>query len=185
MNYDRIQMQLQSKGVQFSSGLSSKEIDEIESFYSIHFPPDLRDFLKTGLPVSNGFINWRDRCIANAKTIEDIIAWPLEGMLYDIEHNAFWYECWGDRPANMADALSVCKEAYKKVPQLIPIYSHRYIPSEPNETGNPVFSVYQTDIIYYGEDLLSYFEVEFLGKNQGDINEKSIRKIEFWSDMAC
>jgi len=39
----------------------------------------------------------------------------------------------------------------------IPVYSHRYLPSEPKATGNPVLSVHQTDIIYYGNDLASYF----------------------------
>ncbi|WP_025721637.1 hypothetical protein [Paenibacillus sp. 1-18] len=34
-------------------------------------------------------------------------------------------------------------------------------PSSQPEAGNPVFSVYQTDIIVYGEGLQDYFKLEF------------------------
>jgi hypothetical protein len=44
---------------------------------------------------------------------------------------------------------------------MIPVYSHRYLPAEPCEAGNPVFSIYQTDIIHYGYDLADYFAREF------------------------
>jgi hypothetical protein len=49
----------------------------------------------------------------------------------------------------------------KKVPKLIPIYGHRYVPTV-NGVDNPsIFSVYQTDVIYYGIDLENYFRIEF------------------------
>jgi hypothetical protein len=44
---------------------------------------------------------------------------------------------------------------------MIPVYSHRYLPAEPCEAGNPVLSIYQTDIIHYGYDLADYFAREF------------------------
>lgn len=44
----------------------------------------------------------------------------------------------------------------KAAPRLIPICSHRYIPEEPHDAGNPVFSVMQSDVIYYGADLANY-----------------------------
>ncbi len=62
-----------------------------------------------------------------------------------------------------------------KVPKLIPIYSHRYIPSSLNEIGNPVYSVHQTDIIYYGKDLWDYFNIAF---NEIKTN------ILFWSELC-
>ena len=76
------------------------------------------------------------------------------------------------------------KKEYKTKPKLIPIYSSRYIPESPKETGNPVFSVYQTDIIYYGFDLLSYFENEFkikLPEKFGKITYPKL--IDFCSDF--
>ncbi|MCP4084980.1 MAG: hypothetical protein GY745_08005 [Actinomycetia bacterium] len=43
-------------------------------------------------------------------------------------------------------------------PMLIPVYAHRYLPSEPCRSGNPVLSVMQTDVIYYGQNLVEYVE---------------------------
>ena len=60
-----------------------------------------------------------------------------------------------------------------------------YLPERPNTAGNPVFSVYQTDIIYYGSDLWNYLENEFYYYfRTPQYNLKgSIRRIEFWSDI--
>ena len=77
----------------------------------------------------------------------------------------------------------MAKRKIAEVPKLIPIFGHRYIPSEPNASGNPVFSVYQTDIIHYGADLVSYLEAEFLG---GALPQKiaTLRPIRFWSRLV-
>lgn len=52
-------------------------------------------------------------------------------------------------------------ERYYKAPKLVPIYSHRYMPFITEDDNIPVFSIMQSDIIYYGENLISYLEVEF------------------------
>jgi len=174
---------LKGKGVLFEKGLSLQEINNIENFYEINFPPDLKELLSIALPVSNGFINWRDMSEGNVKDIKDRLNWSLEGMIFDIENNEFWYSGWGIKPNDLKEAIEVCKNWFIKVPKLIPIYSHRYIPSEPQEAGNPIFSVYQTDIIYYGEDLLSYLQIEFGMKKYEDINFDSIKDIRFWSEL--
>jgi hypothetical protein len=49
---------LRTKGVTFESGLSASELGNIEQHYSFAFPPDLREFLSIGLPVSEDFPNW-------------------------------------------------------------------------------------------------------------------------------
>jgi len=56
------------------------------------------------------------------------------------------------------------------------------IPDRPHLSGNPVFSVHQTDIICYGTDLRDYFLHEFLCVNLGwwPMFDDSIRRIEFW-----
>jgi hypothetical protein len=53
------------------------------------------------------------------------------------------------------------EEKLREYPRLMPIYGHRYIPCLPHEAGNPIFSVYQTDIIFYGFGLANYFQNEF------------------------
>ena len=56
-------------------------------------------------------------------------------------------------------AFAVAKRAMDAAPKLVPIAGHRFIPEAPHEEGNPVFSVHQTDIIYYGRDLAEYAAV--------------------------
>ena len=52
------------------------------------------------------------------------------------------------------------------------------------EAGTPVLSVWQTDIIYYGSDPVSYLEHEFhLPSEHKGNGEKSARRIRFWSDI--
>jgi hypothetical protein len=65
------------------------------------------------------------------------------------------------------------------VSKLIPIYGHRMMPDEPHLPGNPVFSVYQTDIIYYGYDLADYLRHEFHLPGREPWPER-VRAIRFW-----
>jgi hypothetical protein len=182
--YKKLILYLKLKGVIFDEGLTKEEIQSIQSRYHIIFPPDLKEFLSISLPISDLFINWRSIEKENIERIYDIINWPLEGIIFDIENNAFWYEKWGKKPETLNEAIEICKIEYAKAPTMIPIYSHRYIPSVPYEIDNPVFSIYQTDIIYYGKNLVDYLLVEFGLKKHQDIKFNKIKNIEFWTDLA-
>ena len=184
MCYTEIIKELASQGVLFSKGLDEQEFSKIENFYDIRFPPDLKDFLRTALPISKEFYNWRDFSENNVNSIKDRLNWPLEGIIFDIEHNNFWYDEWGPKPGNQLESIELCRKEMDKVPKLIPIYGHRYISSEPEERGNLVFSVYQTDIIYYGEDLLSYLKIEFNMKRREEIDYTKVKYIRFWSEIT-
>lgn len=191
---------LRSRNVIFDDGLSVAEIIAIETRYGFHFPSDLRAFLQAALPVSiakydvsSGFPNWRS-------DPEEQLRWrlgfPLEGIEFDVEHNQFWLSSWGPRPADLREAIEIARQCVSSAPKLIPVYSHRYIADEPRSAGNPVMSVHQTDIIYYGQNLQDYFEQEF-----GDHSEDwyggqryanwtpeqyhaAHRSIRFWSDLV-
>jgi hypothetical protein len=56
----------------------------------------------------------------------------------------------------------------------------------PNESGNPIFSIYQLDIIYYGTNLEHYFANEFRYTKSGsyELENYPEKKIEFWSKRA-
>ncbi|KSV18388.1 hypothetical protein DA01_02915 [Dehalococcoides mccartyi] len=171
---------LEQKGVIFEEGLSEEEITLIEQKYDFKFPPDLREFLSLGLPVSDGFVNWR------SDSEEDIryrLDWPYEGMCLDVRKVDFWQSAWGERPESSQEACEIVKKTLDKVPKLIPIYSHRYMPETPCEIGNPVFSVYKTSILYYGKDLGDYLEHEFDRSRHWELKTGSIKQIEFWSDF--
>jgi hypothetical protein len=103
-------------------------------------------------------------------------------MAFDIEQNSFWLDSFGTRPPVLAEALRIAKQHFDNAPKLIPVYAHRYIPSDPSAAGNPIYSVYQMDIIYYGSNLREYFEIEFLGKEHSAMSH-NFRPIRFWDDV--
>jgi hypothetical protein len=174
---------LSRAGVKFDAGLSSGELQSIERRWGFLFPPDLRDFLRDALPVSKGWIDWRK---ASDPEIQDRLNWPFQGMCFDIEHSSFWLPRWGEKPSDMARAFKVARVAVEEAPKLIPVYGHRYIPDRPHESGNPIFSVYQTDLICYGANLIDYLCNEFPAEfgRTGFIAPCLVRRIEFWSDIV-
>ncbi|MBK8723503.1 MAG: hypothetical protein IPL95_14945 [Saprospiraceae bacterium] len=184
---NRIIKLLKEKGILFGKGLSDDEIFRVNQEFGIRFPNDLKLLLQTEIPINNGFVNWRYgiNCENGKKEIDYYLNWPMEGMLFDIKNNSFWHDKWGIKPSEFEKQKLIALKELDKQPKLIPIYSHRYISSEPNEIGNPVFSVYQMDIIYYGVDLMDYFSKEFrfeLPKSYGIITEP--KQIQFWSDIV-
>ena len=177
---------LKEKEISFDSGLTDNEIEKINHNFGIIFPNDLKLLLQTELPVSSGFVHWRYGINSEKgkQEIENKLNWPLEGMLFDIKNNSFWLDEWGSKPSDFISQKKIAQDELTKQPKLIPIYSHRYLSGEPNEVGNPVFSVYQMDIIHYGNDLMDYFTNEFgieLPKSFGTIDKP--KKIRFWSEM--
>ncbi|WP_379544680.1 hypothetical protein [Psychrobacter sp. R86515] len=177
---------IKAKKVKFEHGLSDEEVQQIENKFNLRFPPDLQYFLQKELPISNGFVNWRLglQSKIEAMDIRKRIDWPFSGIVFDIEHNAFWMEEWGEKSNDLNKNIMVAEIYYETYPKMIPIYSHRYIPSEPHKTGNPVFSIYQTDIIYYGYDLAHYFAHEF----RFELSDKfpiidAPNHIDFWGDI--
>lgn len=177
---------LSAAGVTFDAGLTPDELSAIEREYGFCFPPDLREFLGCALPVSTGWLDWRDWRRGSRSEIMKRLDWPFESMCFDIENSAFWLEAWGPRPAALPDAYAIARAAVSAAPRLIPVCSHRFLPDRPCEAGNPIFSVYQTYIIYYGSDLFDYFCNEFgyyFGR-AGYTFDGRARQIEFWSDLV-
>lgn len=176
---------LKKSGVILEGGLTDSEIADVETKFNLRFPEDLKLFLQTALPLSKDFVNWR-LGLESEEVAGKIISrmnWPLDGMIFDIKNNDFWFDQWGDKPADLDVRIDLATKFYLTYPKLVPIYSHRYIPSKPQQAGNPVFSVYQMDIIYYGYDLASYFANEFkfeLSDNFEILTEPTV-KIDFWS----
>jgi hypothetical protein len=165
--------------ISFAAGLTDAEVARIERDHGFRFPPDLREFLRTALPVGDGFPDWRN---GDVTSLEPWLGWPKHGILFDVEHAGFWLEDWGVRPDSIAQAKDLAATFIDAAPRLIPVYSHRMLPSEPHLVGNPVFSVYQTDIIHYGFDLEDYLRHEFKLPGRRPWPEHE-RTIEFWSKL--
>lgn len=160
----------------WTTGYTQGELDSAQQRFDLQFPPDLVALLLDRRPVDAP--DWR----TDEAAIRSSLNWPLEGLLFDVENNDLWWPEWGDRPATAGARQEVLRAVVARAPKLIPLVSHRYIPATPHEAGNPVFSVYQSDVIYYGANLADYFEREF-GDPRRPLGP-GIKRIPFWSELV-
>ncbi len=173
---------LERRGVGFAEGLSDGEVRRIERRFGFVFPPELRCLLQRAMPVSPWFVDWRTE---SEEEIRGRLEWPVEGALFDVRNGEFWYRPWGPKPPTVAERVAQAEARLRELPPLVPVYSHRYMPSVPGEAGNPVFSIHQTDVVYYGNDLWSYLCREFgAGRFRSGFCRAEPRRIDFWSDLA-
>lgn len=155
------------------NGYTSSELDDAQKRYGLRFPPDLVELLMQHQPI--GGYDWR----GENRAIRQMLAWPVEMLTLDVE-KGFWWPDWGLRPTTAERRSALVESAIRKAPRLIPIIKHRFIPEEPHQTGNPVFSMHGFDTIYYGANLTEFFRNEF--ENRYDVSV--VRHIPFWSDLA-
>jgi hypothetical protein len=141
------------------------------------------------------FYNWS----TDVEALRGRFEWLVEGLEYDVRHNNLWQPNWGPKPKKLKQQKARVREVVEQAPKLIPVYSHRYLLGEPCAAGNPVLSVYQSDIIVYGADLRDYLLVEFAGElgmtfKQEEKLSRSVerriaksydrfRAIPFWGDL--
>lgn len=170
---------MKQAGTQFSPGLSPTELSAAEERFDFRFPPELRLLLATAMPTGQRFPNWRD---LDSDRLAKRMNWPIEGVCFDVEQAEFWVPDWGPRPHKTEDAVSLARSALHQAPTMIPIYAHRYTASSLDTKGNPVLSMYQSDIIYYGADLWNYLHNEF-GGPLPNLPEQAIREIPVWSAL--
>jgi hypothetical protein len=168
---------LATSGAALDAGLSEAELDAVEHRFDFAFPPDLRRLLALALPV--GDRSWPDWRRGSDEELAGRMAWPVDGILFDVEQNGFWHPAWPTRPATKAAAVDLARVELRSVPRLVPVFGHRYMPAVPAEAGNPVLSCYQTDVIYYGSDLLDWFGYEFRRESAG----REPHRVPFWSDL--
>ncbi|WP_060180650.1 hypothetical protein [Streptomyces sp. IMTB 1903] len=157
-------------------GLSERELDAVEARFGFTFSADHRVFLAAGLP--HGSRSWPDWRNGDPVDLAGRLSGPVEGVLFDVEHNGFWHPAWPPRPAGTSNALQVARSELATVPQLVPVYSHRYLPGTAGECGHPVLSVHQSDIIIYGNDLGDYVRREFAGRAS---HLTARATVDFWS----
>lgn len=169
-------------------GLTDPELDRIEREYGFEFADDHRTFLAAGLPVDKDrgrvrhWPDWRD---GDPDDLRDRLRWPADGVLFDVEHNGVWPDGWGERPADLANALVTARLHLAWVPTLIPVYAHRFLPAGRGTSGHPVLSIKQTDVIYYGMDLVDYIHQEFggPGMDRTDARWNPRATVPFWRDF--
>ncbi|MFJ5140700.1 hypothetical protein [Streptomyces sp. NPDC088707] len=164
---------------QIGPGLTEAELDAVEARFGFGFSADHRVFLAAGLPL--GSPNWPDWRDGDPDDLAGRLARPVEGLLFDVEHNGFWHPDWSPRPTDASEALKVARAASANVPPLVPVYAHRCLPGAPGTWGHPVLSVHQTDVILYGNDLADYIRYEFTGRASSLTARATV---DFWSYLV-
>lgn len=172
---------LKNKHIDYEKGLSSLELEEIESRYNIKFPTQLKDFYKVVLPISKGFYNWRDSSQTNINAIKTAINSPFNSILENL-NDVEWSDKWGKEPRNQQKRNEIVRIYMSNAPKLIPIYSHRYV-AESKEIFSSVISVCGTDVIYYGKDLCDYYYNEFNCLPEKLYMLREMEYIPFWTDI--
>ena len=164
-------------------GLSDSEIEVVENELEATVPDDVRDFLQSLLPVGPSWPAWRTDPHGAATEWQEFV---LSAFAFDVEHNAYWLDGWGERPADVSEAIQVARTDVATWPPLMRLFGHRCIPTSPGGTGNPVLSMaHPVDTIVYGIDLEDYFHHEFaIGEARSagptDWQFLDARRIEPW-----
>lgn len=170
---------LHEGGVALEPGLDQMEFRAIEERLSIQFSPDHRALLSRVLPIGDGFPNWRNGTYADLRRRLD---WPFDGVRWDVEYNGFWPRSWGRYPLMKTSRSRAVDRNLAAVPQLIPVFGHRFLPAGNAPSGVPVLSVMQTDVVVYGWNLLDYLRRE-LGLPRPAPPQRSV-VIPFWGELA-
>ncbi len=158
--------------------LTADEIARVVDTFDFEFADDHRAFLAVGLPVGARWPNWRSE---GRRSLAKRLQLPAEGVLFAVEWSDFWADGWGKRPSRMKDALRTARYRLARVPRLVPVHSHCYLPGGRGSFGHPVLSVVQTDVVTVGADLAGYIDHEFGPEGRGD--RVAAPTVEFWAGL--
>lgn len=156
---------LSNQGVVFQRGLAPSDLDDIADAFGTPVPPELALFLAAGVPVSGPTVNsfwpqWHDD--GPVSVAQDARSWIQRAFSFDVTHGQYWHPLFGVKPKGEKKAVEVALRYLDTCPPLIPVYSHRFLTTQPADGQRPVLSVWQAvDSIYYGGDLADYFHREF------------------------
>jgi hypothetical protein len=181
---------------EIAPGLTDAEFARIEAEFEFEFADDHRAFLAAGLPVNTPFKPepgvyytweqpWPDWRNATQEDLHYRLQWPVDGVLFDVKNDVMWDPSWGERPTETDQALEIARRELARVPKLIPVYGHRFLPAGRRTSGHPVLSVHQTDIICYGTDLVDYIHREFGPASRTSAAEdwNPQATVPFWRDL--
>ncbi|WP_280437694.1 hypothetical protein [Nocardia carnea] len=176
-------------------GLTDSEFERIEKHYGFEFADEHRAFLAAGLPVRDlddvdaewktwekPWPDWRDGA---SEDLQRHLEWPVDVAIWQVEQEGFWPRCWGERPADPAEAVARARQRLQGAPRLVPVYARRFLPAGRGNWGHPVLSVWRLgDTICYGGDLNMWVRLEFTERGDDWRSEewKSRVTVPFWRD---
>jgi len=168
---------LRQAGVMLDAGLSRAEREAVEVRFGFTFAPEHAQLLAACLPIGVAWPDWRHG------TEESLRGWldaPVEGVLFDVSTNGFWPASWGRRPEDPQEAIRRARSRLLLWPRMVPVRGHRYLPAGPQ--GRAVFSIHQSDVVYYGSDLLDYLQHELGSSDVRPVVDP--QPLWPWSDLA-
>jgi hypothetical protein len=204
------------RGTKWLGGLSEEQIDEAETQLNLRFPPDYRLFLQrlhsvdkpvlcTGyfaigeIPEPGGdyvaaaldedagqymaldeipsFYNWVDG--------QDSIRTMLEGIVHGLIFSATWEA----EPDRIPEIEQNIRSRVAAAPELIPVIAPRFLLAEPCQSGNPVLSIHQSDIVVYAANLRDFLLDSFvdpmtLSPHDRDEVKKARSRAAHWTDSG-
>lgn len=164
-------------------GASEADLNQVEAALGFVLPDDLRYLAANTRDPDKQIFGW----IHNPDEVQRFREQVFDGICADITGSLFWLSRWGERPDDASQRLAVFEEDFASWPRLIPLLGHRALAVEPVETGNPVFSIMQTDIICYGNTLSDWVMLEFSsepGLFEKHACNEDLREIPIWSEFA-
>lgn len=172
-------------------GLTDAEFATVEREYGVEFADDHRAFLAAGLPFSSrpqpdGHVwewPWPDWRNGDAGRLHRHIDWPADSVLIHVESGGLWHRIWGDRPASPGQAAAAARHQLSRLPPMIPVFAHRFLPGGRGTSGLPVLSIWHAyDIVIYGANLDEYIQNE-LGGGKLPADTTAAAAIPFWGDF--
>jgi hypothetical protein len=102
----------------------------------------------------------------------------VEGLLFDVERNGFWWHAWGSPPDEIPERLAEARERLSEVPRLTPLWSNLFLA---DTDDSPVFSIEQADLYVPAltlPDLITQRSEDSL-----DPTDYPIGAVPFWSEL--
>jgi hypothetical protein len=204
--FDEAARWLKAEKVHVEPGLTDTEVDAIEERYEFRFPPDLRMFLQTVVPISApkskrvwfymsrmkprrgrmrpiawSLPNWRKR----NQELDDMVTKSFDLATWygdqQIERGQ-WDERWGIKPYDLQEAKRQMVESVRRAPKTIPLSNAFYMSADPSEPGNPIWEYFIEDLQYYaGFDLPGFLHNRY-GVPLPSWAAVVPRWIDFWSE---
>ena len=63
---------------------------------------------------------WLDWRHGGPDVLYQRLRWPVDGVLFDVEHGGAWHHSWGERPENKDDAVRIARGQLERAPTMVP-----------------------------------------------------------------
>jgi hypothetical protein len=175
---NKLMKKLEGRGVRIGDGLSESDISRVSEFLRAKPPTIWIRLFSEFCPLGDGWPDWHSMTVDEA---ESLLRAPREMLELNILDGS-WFPSWGSRPEDPFEALTRANSELAKVPSLLPMHGHRYLPCDREDRTGPVLSVMGVDTVFASADLVSWFDQEF----SDDYFARSMQQppVPFWGELA-